>query len=100
MSLLLQSCTACGARSFPPRLLCGTCHGNLFEAVPAETGVVEASTTLHHRAGIELDLDVSLALVRFDDGMRLIVRFEKAVNMGDFVRLTQLPDGSLRGDVA
>jgi uncharacterized OB-fold protein len=98
MSVTIQKCTACASHFFPPRLLCAGCHGSAFEEILVDAGTVEAVTTLRHRAGIETDLNISLGLVRLEGGIKIVVRFDKAAPIGDVIRLSQLPDGSLRGE--
>jgi uncharacterized OB-fold protein len=100
MSMLVQRCAACASLFFPPRLLCAACHGSFFDRVSVDDGVVEASTTLRHRAGSSADLDISLGLVRLDGGIRVIARLDNDMRAGDVALLSQLQDGSIRGTKA
>jgi uncharacterized OB-fold protein len=46
--LVIRECTACGARQWPPRSLCGRCRGRGFRPVPiAGNGVVHTFTVVH-----------------------------------------------------
>jgi hypothetical protein len=77
--------------------LCAECHGTVFDGISVDAGIVEACTTLRHRAGSHTDLDISLGLVRLDGGIRVIARLDNNMSVGDAALLSQLQDGSLKG---
>jgi uncharacterized OB-fold protein len=64
--LLVEACTACGARGFPPRGACRACRGR--DMAPQEitgTGVVYSFTVNHQRWLPELDIPFAIVLVEF-----------------------------------
>ncbi|MGP0089032.1 MAG: Zn-ribbon domain-containing OB-fold protein [Xanthobacteraceae bacterium] len=96
----MQRCVACASLFFPPRFLCAACHGSVFDGISVDAGIVEACTTLRHRAGSNADLDISLGLVRLDGGIRVIARLDNNMSVGDVALLFQFQDGSLKGKKA
>jgi hypothetical protein len=85
--LVVERCTACGARQFPPRGMCRTCRGRATE--PFEItgpGVVYSYTVNHQRWQPDLEVPFAIVLVEFPDhpGVRVAGRLrggEPAIGM-------------------
>lgn len=90
MTILLQACTACGARQYPERDLCRVCLGDtLALAEDGGRGRLVAEATLHR----SLDPASAAALPRrigavaLDAGVRVIAFLGAGVAPGDRVGL-------------
>ncbi len=82
MSLSIPVCDACGAATFPPRLLCPVCAGRTWRDAPVERGVLEGST-------VTVRDGVHVGLVRVPVGPLVVARVEGTAEVGDEVALDQ-----------
>lgn len=94
--LALQECPGCGHRQSFVRHFCGRCGGRDLQWIAAGgTGTVVALTTLHraptpdHRERVPY----SIALVALPEGPRVMAHADRALALGDRVRLGFEPLG-------
>lgn len=90
MTILLQTCTACGARQYPERDLCRVCLSDTLS--PAEDGGrgrLVADATLHRSLdpGFASTLPRRIGAVALDAGVRVIAFLGDGVAPGDRVGL-------------
>lgn len=78
--LVVQACTACGARRFPPGPSCPWCGELGADLVASEgTGTVYSWVTVHRALDPAFadDLPYTLAAVDLDDGPRIVGRLDR-----------------------
>jgi uncharacterized OB-fold protein len=97
--LVVERCTACGDRQFPPRGMCRGCRARDLE--PFELtgpGVVYSFTVNHQRWQPDLEVPFAIVLVEFPDhpGVRVAGRLrdgEPAVGMAVTIGFEPGPEG-------
>lgn len=86
----LQVCSECQTVQYPPRDVCGNClHDELpWQEVP-NTGLVVASSTLHHsnEAYFQSQLPWRIGTVQLDCGPVVIAHLKDALQTGDRTEL-------------
>ena len=87
--LIVQRCTACGARQFYPRPFCLACESGSLDWVEVEGfGTIYSLTTVRIPVSDELVPPYLLALVDLDEGPRLLTNIEASTaEIGDRVTL-------------
>jgi uncharacterized OB-fold protein len=73
--LVVQRCTACGRRRFPPRDICSDCLGRDVEWVPSSgRGRVVSFNVMHqvYHPGFATDVPYAVVLVELEDGGRML----------------------------
>jgi uncharacterized OB-fold protein len=73
--LVVQRCTACGRRRFPPRDICSDCLGRGAEWVAASgRGRVVSFNVMHqlYHPGFAAEVPYAVALVELEDGGRML----------------------------
>lgn len=90
MTIMFQTCTACGARQYPERDLCRVCLGDtLALAEDGGRGRLVAEAVLHR----SLDpacipaLPIRIGTVALDAGVRVIAFLDDDVGAGNRVKL-------------
>lgn len=97
--LLVERCTSCGARQFPPRGMCRTCRARSTEPFElTDPGVVYSFTVNHQRWQPELEVPFTIVLVEFPDhpGVRVAGRLrggEPAIGMAVDIGFEPGPEG-------
>lgn len=84
--ILAQKCTV-GHVWYLPRPRCPRCGAEVISFEPGNEGTVFALTTLHRRSDGTPEA-VRIALVDLDEGVRLMTRASKAVEIGSRVVVT------------
>jgi acyl-CoA synthetase (AMP-forming)/AMP-acid ligase II/uncharacterized OB-fold protein len=87
--LALLTCGTCGHRGVLPRPVCPSCWSEELSWRPTgRRGVVDSVTRVHRPPNREVAPGYQLALVRLDEGPRILVRVDGgAVGIGDVVRI-------------
>jgi uncharacterized OB-fold protein len=100
--LIVQRCTSCGHRRFPPIGLCHRCRSWEFEWVEESRGTVYSWVVIHHSPveSLRQELPYVVAVIDLGDGVRMptqLVNIEPdAVEAGMAVEVTwQEIDGGL-----
>jgi len=73
--LVVQRCTGCGRRRFPPRDICSECLGRESEWVQSRgRGHVVSFNVMHqvYHPGFAAEVPYAVALVELDDGARML----------------------------
>lgn len=73
--LVVERCTQCGRRRFPPRAICSECLGRGAEWVPSSgRGTVVSWNVMHqvYHPGFAAEVPYAVVLVELEDGGRLI----------------------------
>ncbi len=73
--LVVERCTACGRRRFPPREICSACLGRQAEWVTASgRGRVVSFNVMHqvYHPGFAAEVPYAVALVELEDGGRML----------------------------
>ncbi len=86
----LQVCTECQTVQYPPRDVCGHClHDELPYQAVASTGLVVASSTLHHsnEPYFQSQLPWRIGTVQLDCGPVVIAHLKDALQTGDRTEL-------------
>jgi uncharacterized OB-fold protein len=97
--LVVELCTSCGSRQFPPRGMCRACRSRATEPLTLTgTGVVYSFTVNHQRWQPDLDVPFAVVLVEFPEhpGVRIPGRFrgdEPAVGMVVEIGFEAGPEG-------
>ncbi|HEY6532704.1 MAG TPA: zinc ribbon domain-containing protein [Acidimicrobiales bacterium] len=76
--LVVERCTSCGTRQFPPRGMCRVCRGRSTEPFTITgNGIVYSFTVNHQRWEPDMEVPFALVLVDFPDhpGVRIAGRF-------------------------
>lgn len=90
MTILLQTCTACGARQYPERDLCRACLGDtLAFAEDSGEGRLVAEAMLHRSldSAFTPALPRRIGTVALDAGVRVIAFLGAGVAPGDRIKL-------------
>ena len=73
--LVIQRCTGCGQRRFPPREICSRCLGREAEWVPSGgRGTIVSFNVMHqvYHPGFASEVPYAVVLVELEDGGRLL----------------------------
>jgi uncharacterized OB-fold protein len=79
--LMGTACKGCGALYFPPRMDCCRCLSKDMDwvEVKGRGRLISYSTLMYAPTGFEADLPYTLALVEFENGMKVFGRLSKEI---------------------
>ena len=88
MTILLQTCGACGAHQYPARDLCRAClRDKLAWREDSGRGRLLAATTLHRSLDPAITLPLRIGTVALDAGVRVIAFLGRDIQPGDRIVL-------------
>lgn len=97
--LVVERCTSCGTRQFPPRGMCRACRSRSTEPFTITgDGVVYSFTVNHQRWEPDMEVPFALVLVEFPEhpGVRIAGRFrggDPAIGMAVEIGFEAGPEG-------
>lgn len=71
--LVVQECSQCGSRRYPPAALCPRCHSWAFSWTPVGEGVLYTWTVIHHgmTAALKEQTPYVVGIAEFPGGVRI-----------------------------
>lgn len=102
--LMGTTCKRCGATYFPPRMDCCRCLSKEMDwtEVKGKGRLISYSTLMYAPTGFEADLPYTIALVEFENGMKVFGRLSKGIEKDEIAigmeltyRVVKLPGDRL-----
>lgn len=93
MAIKVSVCDKCLETLVPPRVRCPTCRGEMRTAMADGIGEIVTHTTVHV-VPEGFQAPVRVGLVRLDGGGQVLARSDAELEMGQRVKVEELPDGT------